>query len=63
MVESDTQKLLKRHVRRTGRPSKRLLETIAIAQQEILFVVTNGHRMPRRRAFDFDDDGKPTVSS
>jgi len=61
MLQSDIQRVIARTFRPGRRPSARFLRALVIAQQEILFHVTNGHRMPRAQRFDFDDDGKDIV--
>ena len=58
MLESDTQRVIARTYRDVKRESAAFFRALAQAQSEILFYVTNGHRMPRASAFEFDDEGK-----
>jgi hypothetical protein len=56
MLESDTQRALGRTFKPDAkRHSATFLVILEGAQREILFYVTNGHRLPRDRQFEWDD--------
>jgi hypothetical protein len=58
MVESDTRRVFERSFRPCRLlQSKVFVVSLERAQREILYFVTEGHRIPRARAFEFDDDG------
>lgn len=57
MLESDTRRVLGKTFRPgVRRQSARYLDVLALAQREILFFTTNGHHMPKDRAFEWDDE-------
>ena len=60
MMESDVRRILDRTWKPGRKPSAVFLSTLALAVREILYVQVEGHRVPRARDFDFDDDGTAT---
>lgn len=55
MLETDTQRIIGRTFRCGVRRSARFVQALEWACREILFFQTNGHKMPRDRAFEWDD--------
>lgn len=56
MVQSDTLRLLERAFRPAARvQSKRFRDLLELAQREILYFQTEGHPLPRDRAFQWDE--------
>jgi len=56
MLESDTQKVIGRTFRPGKPPTASFNRALEFARREILFLQTNGHRIPRDRDFQWDDD-------
>lgn len=55
MIEGDTRKLVAK-LWRPGKPKSAALErALVFARAEILFFVTNGHRMPQSQNFQWSD--------